>query len=182
MRRRSQEKATPSGWGSWGKYGCLVLALLVGISLARAQVPPTESATVTLPTRQAREDGQAVFEMFITEERLFAVRPGQWLSTGIQLKKGERFEVSAAGTVKAGASWRNREWGPNGFYWLGFSAYTLKGLVSDKLLEIGASWSGAAPTDGELKLGITRTYERINAEDSAFTGSFKATVTLHRAK
>ena len=121
-------------------------------------------------------------EKYTTEERIFPVKPGQWLSTGIQLKKGERFEVSATGTVKADASWRNREWGPNGFYWLGFSAYTLKGLVSDKLIEIGGSWGGTAPADGELKLGITRTYEKINAEDSGFTGSFRATVTIYKPK
>lgn len=170
------------GWGWWGKYGCLVLALLVGSSLARALVPPTNRAKVATLSRQAREDGQVSLGPDVPGERVFSIRPGQWLSTGIYVKKGERFEVTATGIVKADASWRNREWGPNGFYWLGFSAYTLKGLVSDKLIEISSSWSGTAPADGELKLGITRTYEKINAEDSAFTGSFTATVTLRKAK
>jgi hypothetical protein len=150
--------------------------------LARAQVPPTNRAKASTLNRQAREDGQASLATDVPEERVFSVRPGQWLPTGIHVKKGERFEISATGMVKATASWRNREWGPNGFYWLGFSAYALKGQVSDKLLAVGSSWSGIAPADGELKLGITRTYERINAEDAAFTGSFTATVTLRKRR
>lgn len=181
-RRRSVSERSSSGWGTWGKYGCLVLALLVGSSLARAQVPPTDSATVASLIRQAREGGQAAVDTSSTEVRVFQVRPGQWLSTGVELKKGERFQVTATGRVKADASWRNREWGPNGFYWLGFSAYTLKGQVSERLLVIGGRWSGKAPSDGELKFGITRTYERINAEDAGFTGAFKVTVTLYRSK
>ncbi len=167
------------GWGTWGKSGCLILASLVWSSLARAQVPPTDGAEVAAHLRQGREDGQASRS---EEARVFSVKPGQWFSTGIQLRKGERFEVTASGMVKADASWRNREWGPNGFYWIGFSAYTLKGLVSDKLIEIGDKWGGTAPADGELKLGITRTYEKINAEDSGFTGSFTATVTTFKPK
>jgi hypothetical protein len=119
---------------------------------------------------------------YTTEERIFNVRPGQWLSTGIFLKNGESFGITATGTIKADASWRNREWGPGGFYWLGFSAYTLKGLVGGKLIEIGGGSGGTAPADGELKLGITRTYEKINAEDAGFQGSFKVVVTTTKPR
>lgn len=119
---------------------------------------------------------------YTTEERVFAVRPGQWLSTGIHLKQGESFGITATGTIKADASWMNREWGPSGFYWLGFAAYTLKGLVGGKLIEIGSGSGGTAPADGELQLGITRTYEKINAEDSRFQGFFKVTVTVQKPR
>ena len=115
---------------------------------------------------------------YTTEEKIYFVRPGQWLSTGIQLKKGESFGITASGTVKADASWLNREWGPGGFYFLGFMAYNLKGLVGGKLIELGASGGGTAAADGELQLGITKTYEQIWPTDSRFTGGFKVTVSV----
>ena len=110
-----------------------------------------------------------------SEVKIFNVKPGQWLSTGIQLKKGQNFSITAKGTVKRE---KDRTWGPDGYYFIGFMAYTLKALVGDKLFEIGSDGSGTAPVDGVLKLGITSTYEKINPGDSKLQGSFVATVTI----
>lgn len=57
-------------------------------------------------------------------------------------------------------------------------AYTLKALVGDKLIEIGSGGYFSAPVDGELKQGITWTYEKIHPGDSNLQGSFVATFTV----
>lgn len=110
-----------------------------------------------------------------SEVKVFNVRPGAWLSTGIQLKKGQQYSITAKGTVTRE---KDRTWGPDGYYLVGYMAHSLKALIGDKLVEIGSSHSGTAPVDGELKLGITWTYEGINPADSKHKGSFVATVII----
>lgn len=167
--------AAASAFDSAGKLiGVATPVPIMGYAIGEAPRVEEEEKSEEKPEEEVPED----VVKFTKEERIFSVRPGQWLSTGIQLKKGQSFDITATGTIKADASWMNREWGPGGFYWLGFMAYTLKGMVGGKLIDIGGGSGGTAPEDGVLQLGITRTYEKINAEDSRFQGSFKVTVTV----
>lgn len=117
------------------------------------------------------------------DTQIFHVKPGAWQPTGIQLKKGQAFEISTTGSLNYSGS--ADKWGPGGTYQLGFYAYNLKGrfgagnsTLFDVALypnETGGSFT--APADGQLELGITRTYENIQPDDSSIEGEFTATVT-----
>ncbi|TQF02385.1 hypothetical protein E6W39_08995 [Kitasatospora acidiphila] len=111
------------------------------------------------------------------QAQTFDVKPGSWLSTGIQLKKGQSFAVTATGMLNYPNS--NQPWGPDGYYQLGFFAYNLKGRFgagNNTLFDIGVGGSFTAPIDGKLELGITHTYENIEANDSNIQGMFVVNV------
>ena len=147
----------------------------VGFPVRRVQqqykIVANNSGTCTSPTDEAPSD----IAENTSEVKVFRVTPGQWHSTGIQLKQGQSFQITATGKVTRQG---DREWGPGGYYLLGYMAYSLKAMVGKHLFEIGAGGGGVAPVDGELRLGITWTYAGINPDDSKLQGGFNATVTV----
>jgi hypothetical protein len=104
----------------------------------------------------------------------FDVKPGGWLHTGIQLAANQSVDVSVKGTIRKTGP-EPRTIGPDGYYWLGFQAWTFKAKVNDQLITIGAGGPAWAKTGGELLLGTSYTYEP-GADDSKLEGSYAVEV------
>lgn len=86
----------------------------------------------------------------------------QWVATGIQLRRGQHFAISATG------QWSNAGpavIGPNGFsnypypgtLLAGANLASLVGRVGDQLFSVGGTFDGTSPADGELFLSINDT-------------------------
>ncbi len=114
------------------------------------------------------------------DEKTFSVAPGGWVATGIEIKPGQFFEISAKGTLKHPGG---RESGPDGYYWLGFQAWTFKYRIGEHPPNEGLHDSGSGATGfggekgGQLYLGVSNTYDPVPAE-SAVSGSFEVTVSF----
>lgn len=106
--------------------------------------------------------------------RGFSVRPGDWTKTQIQLKKGESVEITVKGQIQSVDG--NTTILPDGYYHLGFRAWTFKAKVGKQLITIGSSGTVYAQEDGELLLAPSYTYEP-QKDDEKLTGSYTALVT-----
>lgn len=101
---------------------------------------------------------------------------GGWLNTGIQVKKGQKIQISANGQIIL-ASLSNAKYGPNGpvstTYNEGVSTYTQYGQLVYKIgdtgtmINAGAKYNGIAQQTGTLFLSI---YETVY--NQANTGSY----------
>jgi hypothetical protein len=107
----------------------------------------------------------------------FTVTPGAWLHTGVRLSKGDRFSTSASGSM-----WRkpdkSDQWGPGGYYTLGFMAFDLHAKVGDtgKSQDLGVQGEGSADQPGELLLGVALAYEPKPDDARTVHGSFSVTL------
>jgi hypothetical protein len=103
----------------------------------------------------------------------FDVRPGAWTHTGVKAKKGDSFSMTATGTLSRGA----QQWGPNGYYLLGFMALNLHAKIDGgRVQDIGSSGSVYADVDGEVLLGTAVTYEPKPSDAKDIQGSFAVTL------
>jgi hypothetical protein len=94
------------------------------------------------------------------------VKPGQWVQTGIQLKRGKSFQVKVSGKL----NWPGQTWdfGPDGYRIpgnvLGYVASVRVG--HGDTIEVSFGSSLTADSDGELQLAIPRcTHCRTNRGD-----------------
>jgi hypothetical protein len=97
----------------------------------------------------------------------FTVTAGQWHPTGLQLKKGQGFDVKATGKLIGSDGF---EVGPDGGgYW---RWWILHGKIGDKIFPIGSGGYERAPEDGQLELGIPRVGGKHVPEDANFNGAY----------
>lgn len=114
------------------------------------------------------------------DEKTFSVSPGAWVATGIEIKPGQFFEIAAKGILKHPGG---RESGPDGYYWLGFQAWTLKYRIGEHPPNEGVRDAGSGATGfggekgGQLYLGVSGTYDPLPAE-STVSGSLEVTVSF----
>lgn len=124
------------------------------------------------------------FALFLAEEAsaqqesTFKVSPGSWVATGIQIRPNQYFDISASGTLKHP---NGRESGPDGYYWLGFQAWTLKYKLGETgpnegIVDVGTGGLGyGGEKGGQLYLGVSATYDPVPAE-SVVTGSLTVVI------
>ena len=109
----------------------------------------------------------------------FQVPWGSWLSTGVALKKGDRFSVSAKGAY-VNPETNKADVGPNGGGYWGW--WVLKAKIGAQMINVGASGGGVADQDGILELGAPRGNTFVPEEAKAHVGSLTAEVTVESGK
>jgi len=105
----------------------------------------------------------------------FAVSWGSWLSTGINIKKGESFTVKATGAYRSvNQNTDVKTCGPDGCgYWRWF---VLKAKVGAQKKDVGSSGGWTADQDGIIELGSPRGGEFVKEDAGNCTGSLSVEV------
>ena len=111
-------------------------------------------------------------------QKTFTIRPGQdWKSTGLNLKTGDPFYVSArvSNTPPKGTTCN-----PAGYYFIGISDYwavkARTDTVAAHLQDIGAGGAFTALSDGQLEIAATRTYEATDPTALSIDCEYQITI------
>ena len=107
----------------------------------------------------------------------FPVPWGKWTRTGVAIKKGQRFTISAKGAyVSRNQNTDVKTCGPNGCgHWVWF---VLKAKIGSQIIDVGASGGGTANADGMIELGSPRVYEFVKEDAQNCIGALSVRVMI----
>jgi hypothetical protein len=109
----------------------------------------------------------------------FAVSWNKWLSTGVSVKKGDRFTVKSTGAFKS----RNQNsdvkfCGPDGCGYWGW--FVMKIKIGAWMRDVGSSGFGVAEADGAIEFGAPRGGEMRPDDEGNCTGTVSVELTVDR--
>jgi hypothetical protein len=133
------------------------------------QQPSKANCTSSHRFRSSRPLVEQLEDRKLLSALTFQVKPGSWVHTGVQMKTGHSFDITATGTC----SYSGRNWGPAGLDVGGDLEYYLQAKIgADGIIGSGTA---IAFEDGELLLGIPGLFG-VKPDDSKIQGFFTATV------